>query len=209
MIDWFNELYRIIKAISYGGNSKRLTAQLITALDETLTPGGGVTLPITLNPGDVLAQDAEGNELIEFGDDGGSHDYVVKSDDLSGYWSVRQADSTPAGPTDAINVHENGTIELVALDGFTASPIGKDLQITTGYGFDDGENTPQKGGDVTIQLGGGVNGGRPGVVYIQSVLKLAPTDIVPDPPEEGMVYANSNDHHLYYYNGTTWKQLDN
>jgi|WetSurMetagenome_2_1015567.scaffolds.fasta_scaffold835854_2 hypothetical protein len=31
-----------------------------------------------------------------------------------------------------------------------------------------------------------------------------------DPPtaSEGMIYADT-DHHLYYYNGSTWKQLDN
>jgi hypothetical protein len=27
--------------------------------------------------------------------------------------------------------------------------------------------------------------------------------------KEGMVYANATDHHLYYFNGTAWKQLDN
>jgi hypothetical protein len=26
---------------------------------------------------------------------------------------------------------------------------------------------------------------------------------------EGQIYANSTDHHIYFYNGTTWKQLDN
>lgn len=31
----------------------------------------------------------------------------------------------------------------------------------------------------------------------------------PDSPVEGNIYANSSDHHLYYYNGTEWKQLDN
>ncbi len=37
-MNWFNELYRIIKLISYGGTSKKLTAQFISALDETLSP---------------------------------------------------------------------------------------------------------------------------------------------------------------------------
>ena len=30
----------------------------------------------------------------------------------------------------------------------------------------------------------------------------------PSSPQEGMIYAGT-DHHLYYYNGTAWKQLDN
>lgn len=39
-------------------------------------------------------------------------------------------------------------------------------------------------------------------------LKLTPR-AEPSSPVEGMIYANSSDHHLYFYNGTTWKQLDN
>jgi len=44
-------------------------------------------------------------------------------------------------------------------------------------------------------------------VDINGILKLTPTT-EPASPVEGMVYAGT-DHHLYYYNGTTWKQLDN
>jgi len=39
-------------------------------------------------------------------------------------------------------------------------------------------------------------------------VKLTPGS-EPSSPSEGMIYANSSDHHLYFYNGTTWKQLDN
>ncbi len=38
--------------------------------------------------------------------------------------------------------------------------------------------------------------------------KLLPTVNPPSNPVEGWIYADT-DHHLYYYNGTTWKQLDN
>jgi len=31
----------------------------------------------------------------------------------------------------------------------------------------------------------------------------------PSTPVEGMIYGNSTDHHIYYYNGSTWVQLDN
>lgn len=31
----------------------------------------------------------------------------------------------------------------------------------------------------------------------------------PSSPVEGQEYSNSTDHHKYFYNGTTWKQLDN
>jgi hypothetical protein len=46
------------------------------------------------------------------------------------------------------------------------------------------------------------------VVNWDTVLKLALRSDPPDPPAEGMIYADT-DHHLYYYNGTAWKQLDN
>lgn len=47
-----------------------------------------------------------------------------------------------------------------------------------------------------------------GIVTFNRVLKLTP-GAAPAVPAEGQIYANSTDHHLYYYNGTTWKQLDN
>lgn len=40
------------------------------------------------------------------------------------------------------------------------------------------------------------------------VLKLIPAADPPASPEEGMIYADT-DHHIYYYNGSTWVQLDN
>lgn len=33
--------------------------------------------------------------------------------------------------------------------------------------------------------------------------------VAPNNPVEGVMYSNITDHHLYYYNGSTWKQLDN
>jgi hypothetical protein len=43
---------------------------------------------------------------------------------------------------------------------------------------------------------------------IGNSFRLTPAG-APSSPTEGTVYANSSDHHLYFYNGTTWKQLDN
>lgn len=43
---------------------------------------------------------------------------------------------------------------------------------------------------------------------LNAVLKLTPMASPPGSPEEGMIYADT-DHHLYYYNGSTWVQLDN
>lgn len=43
---------------------------------------------------------------------------------------------------------------------------------------------------------------------LNAVLKLTPMADPPASAEEGMIYSDT-DHHLYYYNGSTWKQLDN
>jgi hypothetical protein len=43
---------------------------------------------------------------------------------------------------------------------------------------------------------------------IQTILKLVPTT-EPTSPSLGWIYVSSVDTHMYMYNGTTWKQLDN
>lgn len=45
-------------------------------------------------------------------------------------------------------------------------------------------------------------------VNITDVIKLTPTASPPAGATEGMIYADT-DHHLYYYNGTGWIQIDN
>ena len=45
-------------------------------------------------------------------------------------------------------------------------------------------------------------------VNITDVIKLTPTASPPAGATEGMIYADT-DHHLYYFDGTSWKQLDN
>lgn len=47
-----------------------------------------------------------------------------------------------------------------------------------------------------------------GAVTIGQLLKLTPLASAPASPAEGWLYAGT-DHHLYFFNGTTWKQLDN
>jgi len=58
--------------------------------------------------------------------------------------------------------------------------------------------TPLIGGDFSTD-----------VVTINSVLKLAPLANAPTSPVLGMIYVNSTDNHIYFYNGSTWVQLDN
>lgn len=47
-----------------------------------------------------------------------------------------------------------------------------------------------------------------GTSTIGAVLKLSPSDAAPSSPSLGMIYV-STDTHIYFYNGTTWKQMDN
>jgi hypothetical protein len=52
------------------------------------------------------------------------------------------------------------------------------------------------------------DGGSTEIARFDQCLTLKPLASAPGSPTEGMIYADQN-HHLYYYNGTTWKQLDN
>ncbi len=44
---------------------------------------------------------------------------------------------------------------------------------------------------------------------VKAAFRIVPQASAPSSPLEGDVYCNSVDHHMYFYNGTTWKQLDN
>ena len=46
-----------------------------------------------------------------------------------------------------------------------------------------------------------------GTARLSSVIHLTPISYPGATPVEGMIYA-CTDHHLYYYNGSNWKQLD-
>jgi hypothetical protein len=52
------------------------------------------------------------------------------------------------------------------------------------------------------------DGGATEIARIDAALTLKPTT-APSSPVEGMIYADSGDHHLYFWNGSAWKQLDN
>lgn len=57
-MDWVGELYRIIKLISYGGTSRKLTNQFISALDQTVTPSGNgsiLSTTVTLTDDQIKA----------------------------------------------------------------------------------------------------------------------------------------------------------
>jgi hypothetical protein len=58
-------------------------------------------------------------------------------------------------------------------------------------------------GDIVLNTGPTLT-----TVNITDVIKLTPTASPPAGATEGMIYADT-DHHLYYFDGTSWKQLDN
>ena len=77
--------------------------------------------------------------------------------------------------------------EILALDGVTGS-----LNYSS-------ENYGATGtGDIVLNTGPTLT-----TVNITDVIKLTPTASPPAGATEGMIYADT-DHHLYYYNGTSW-----
>ena len=77
--------------------------------------------------------------------------------------------------------------EILALDGVTGS-----LNYSS-------ENYGATGtGDIVLNTGPTLT-----TVNITDVIKLTPTASPPSGATEGMIYADT-DHHLYYYNGTSW-----
>ena len=58
-------------------------------------------------------------------------------------------------------------------------------------------------GDIVLSTGPTLT-----TVNITDVIKLTPTASPPSGATEGMIYADT-DHHIYYFDGTSWKQLDN
>ena len=80
--------------------------------------------------------------------------------------------------------------ELAALDGVTGS-----LNYST-------ENYGATGtGDIVLSTGPTLT-----TVSITDVIRLTPTASPPAGATEGMIYADT-DHHLYYYNGTSWVSM--
>jgi hypothetical protein len=46
-----------------------------------------------------------------------------------------------------------------------------------------------------------------GTINIQDVLRCIPRSDSPSPAELGMIYLDSDDNELYYYNGTAWEKI--
>ncbi len=117
------------------------------------------THPITLVPGDVVLQDANG-ELLEYSGEAIYYVTPIRSG-RNGYFAVFSTDEITM-----LKVGDDGTIELTCLDGNTDNRSGQ-MFLSSGIAFDDGNSTPADGGDLFVSLGSGVNGGRNGNFIIQ------------------------------------------
>ena len=62
--------------------------------------------------------------------------------------------------------------------------------------------------DDRVTLYGDYDDSGSGYVGIDDILRLVPRNNAPDSPCEGMIYVNSNDHHIYCYLSGSWSQLD-
>lgn len=129
-------------------------------------------------------------------------------------------------------------LDVSSLEGASLWFFDPDAPIITGGGYTDlrgadanwsivlrSSGGPANGNDYsciagTLSASGGHRfyvGGRTTTLAVQiasdrtgisNVLSLKPQS-APSSPAAGDVYADSSDHHLYFYNGSAWKQLDN
>jgi hypothetical protein len=106
---------------------------------------------------------------------------------------------------------------------YTTSSTSKDSWVSTDPLFQvgNGTNDPSRNNAITILKNGTAYIGdassttdpiltvstTDSTTTLIGILKLTPQDDPPVSASEGMIYADT-DHHLYYYNGTAWVQLD-
>lgn len=66
-------------------------------------------------------------------------------------------------------------------------------------------------GDVTGQSVSAQNYTKTGTgtPISSDLFALTPGSVTPGAPAEGWVWANSVNHHIYYYSGSAWVQMDN
>jgi hypothetical protein len=129
-----------------------------------------------------------------------------------GFQSMPLIDTTCTSDFDrfdafATGVQHLGSGTIAYLSGYhVLDPLGSNGTVTNNYGLKV-ENLTRGTNNYSIWTGTAQSyfGGK---VTINQFLALTPQSSAPSPAAEGQVYAGT-DHHLYYYNGTSWKQLDN
>lgn len=105
---------------------------------------------------------------------------------------------------DTLLPYSIGTPDMVAGHGYFGAVTVDSITINNNIENYSTENYGSTGtGDIVLSIGPTLT-----TVNITDVIKLTPTASPPTGATEGMIYADT-DHHLYYYNGTGWVQLDN
>ena len=116
------------------------------------------------------------------------------------------ANQTGSAPATSGTTQTGGVIRLKNTTSYSCLDVG----VNGGNGsWLQSTNTSNLASSYPLTLnpnGGTVTTGAQ--LTVGSVLKLTPLSSAPT-GSEGMIYANSTDHHLYFHNGTTWVQLDN
>lgn len=111
-----------------------------------------------------------------------------------------------------------GVIIRRSLDGGLTYPDYRDIALEDGFMETEDDDTGWTTGTPTVTPTGDTvssallnytdGNGIINALYSSQPLQLVPQANPPATASEGMIYADT-DHHLYYYNGTSWKQLDN
>ncbi len=175
--------------IVQSGTTKQAAASLL--------PG---SIPITLNNGEVLAQDASNNSLIR----------LNGNLELGTSTQIILTDINPAGVADQLVLVRNTTggspqvgfgqsIGFHLQDSATEDIQAAEINVL----WDDPDDSDLK---ARMEIQETPSNGF--TLFGSGAFKFPLLDDPPSPPEEGMMYADT-DHHLYYYNGSAWKQLDN
>lgn len=108
-----------------------------------------------------------------------------------------------AGPTLAKDI----LLEHTHLDSSSAQVFNPRLRIVDGGAWHIYKNNATAGTSAWQATGDNITI-TDAQTTINNVLTLT-AQARPSSPSEGWIYQDSSDHHLYLYNGTAWKQLDN
>jgi len=199
--------------IKLGGTTdgdKILTSDEIDAKDVLLVPYTGATGDVDLGDNTIdtkrLLQSNNGGSIF-IGEDAGGATLSGGENVYIGYNAGGEIEH--GNNIIAIGVNSGGNL----ITGGNAIAIGNETTLTDGATNEIalGANVIANGSNTATILnneGTDVYMGQNGqATTIQTVVKLIPST-APTTPTEGMIYSGT-DHHLYYYNGSSWKQLDN
>lgn len=117
----------------------------------------------------------------------------------SNKWTVSPAVATPMnGSRGLFLVYDQRGRVVIAGDNGTGITEGN-------YIFDPADESAEYNDANDTTFVGFYNGQY---AFFRDPVYLYPVDAAPDSPSEGFLYANSTNHHFYFYNGTTFVQVD-